>query len=220
MIGPGSISSSDPESGNEAEWCRDGPGAPAAPSKQRDPLEILLKVFPQHRQSRLEDILHLCKGDVVQAIEQVLNGRDQITAQRARLPKGPARWGKERCARARTHTLQGTLLRTQLWQWGLYRFHPVQALQSIGRTLLPRSAMLLPRVESKAFDSNCASLYQRKLSEPPYPSEWHHIGPTGLPHLLSLLLLHCPRGGASATSCDFSVPVNQRSSPCEPSLYY
>ncbi|KAJ1203714.1 hypothetical protein NDU88_007495 [Pleurodeles waltl] len=100
---PGSISSSDPESGNEAEWCRDGPGAPAAPSKQRDPLEILLKVFPQLRQTRLEDILHLCKGDVVQAIEQVLKGRDQITAQRARLPKG-LRDGGRKGARALART--------------------------------------------------------------------------------------------------------------------
>ncbi|XP_078533754.1 doublesex- and mab-3-related transcription factor A1 [Lissotriton helveticus] len=98
---PGSISSSDPESGNEAEWSRD---APAAPSKQRDPLEILVKVFPQHRQSRLEDILHLCKGDVVQAIEQVLNGRDHELEPREPLGASPAYGGLQR---APTFSLAG-----------------------------------------------------------------------------------------------------------------
>ncbi|KAJ1217959.1 hypothetical protein NDU88_005546 [Pleurodeles waltl] len=101
---PDSISSSDPESGNEAEWSRDGPGAPAAPSKQRDPLEILVKVFPQHRQSRLEDILHLCKGDVVQAIEQVLNGRDHELEPREPLGASSAYGGLHR---APTFSLAG-----------------------------------------------------------------------------------------------------------------
>lgn len=45
-------------------------------SRPRDPLDILTKIFPSYRRSRLEGILQFCKGDVVQAIEQVLNGKE------------------------------------------------------------------------------------------------------------------------------------------------
>uniref|UniRef100_A0A8D0L137 DMRT like family A1 n=1 Tax=Sphenodon punctatus TaxID=8508 RepID=A0A8D0L137_SPHPU len=78
----GSLSSSDMESGNESEWSKEFaasssnfPNAASA-SRQRDPLDILTKVFPGHKQSRLESILRFCKGDVVQAIEQILNGKE------------------------------------------------------------------------------------------------------------------------------------------------
>ncbi|KAG6930928.1 DMRT like family A1, partial [Chelydra serpentina] len=76
----GSLSSSDMESGNESECSKDfaatSSSPPAAASKQRDPLGILTKVFPSHKRSKLESILQLCKGDVVQAIEQILNRKE------------------------------------------------------------------------------------------------------------------------------------------------
>ncbi|XP_077331284.1 doublesex- and mab-3-related transcription factor A1 [Lithobates pipiens] len=79
---PRSLSSSDQESGNENEWtkdhCASNISIPAVSMKHRDPLEILNKVFPNHKQSILESILHFCKGDVVQAIEMVLNGKEQV----------------------------------------------------------------------------------------------------------------------------------------------
>ncbi|XP_053321886.1 doublesex- and mab-3-related transcription factor A1 [Spea bombifrons] len=73
-------SSSDQESGNESEWPKEhsdpNSKVPIVSSKHRDPLEILSKVFPSHKQSTLERILQCCKGDVVQAIELVLNGEE------------------------------------------------------------------------------------------------------------------------------------------------
>ncbi|KAM4807954.1 doublesex- and mab-3-related transcription factor A1 [Rhinophrynus dorsalis] len=77
---PRSMSSSDLESGNESEWPKDlsasSSKVPIGSSRQRDPLDILNKVFPNHKQSTLENILQYCKGDVVQAIELVLNGKE------------------------------------------------------------------------------------------------------------------------------------------------
>nr|DBA28141.1 TPA: hypothetical protein GDO54_008545 [Pyxicephalus adspersus] len=79
---PRSLSSSDHESSNENEWTKDhstsNTSVPVVSMKHRDPLEILSKVFPNHKQSILESILHFCKGDVVQAIEMVLNGKEQV----------------------------------------------------------------------------------------------------------------------------------------------
>ncbi|XP_007429329.1 doublesex- and mab-3-related transcription factor A1, partial [Python bivittatus] len=77
-----SLSSSDMESGNESECPKDfvpcnASVPPAAGSlKRRDPLDILTKVFPNHKQSRLERVLQLCRGDIVQAIEQILNANE------------------------------------------------------------------------------------------------------------------------------------------------
>ncbi|XP_008580957.1 PREDICTED: doublesex- and mab-3-related transcription factor A1 [Galeopterus variegatus] len=77
---PRSLSSSDLESGNESEWAKDFAATraslPTVSSRPRDPLDILTKIFPSYRRSQLEDILQFCKGDVVQAIEQVLNGKE------------------------------------------------------------------------------------------------------------------------------------------------
>ncbi|XP_053227291.1 doublesex- and mab-3-related transcription factor A1 [Podarcis raffonei] len=84
-----SLSSSDMESGNESERLKDFvastssiPSPPPPPpasstSRRRDPLDILTKVFPDHKQSRLERVLHFCRGDIVQAIEQILNVNEQ-----------------------------------------------------------------------------------------------------------------------------------------------
>ncbi|XP_011368019.1 doublesex- and mab-3-related transcription factor A1 [Pteropus vampyrus] len=77
---PRSLSSSDLESGNESEWAKDFTAIRArlstVSSRPRDPLDILTRIFPGYRRSRLEGILQFCKGDVVQAIEQVLNGKE------------------------------------------------------------------------------------------------------------------------------------------------
>ncbi|KAL1777325.1 doublesex-and mab-3-related transcription factor A1 [Sigmodon hispidus] len=77
---PRSFSSSDLESGNESEWIRDYIATRASlstvTSRPRDPLGILTRIFPGYRRSRLEGILQFCKGDIVQAIEQILNGKE------------------------------------------------------------------------------------------------------------------------------------------------
>ncbi|XP_006036556.1 doublesex- and mab-3-related transcription factor A1 isoform X1 [Alligator sinensis] len=76
----GSPSSSDMESGNESEWSKDvtafSSSPPSAGSRPRDPLDILTKVFPSYKRNRLENVLQFCKGDVVQAIEHILNGKE------------------------------------------------------------------------------------------------------------------------------------------------
>ncbi|KAM4050178.1 doublesex- and mab-3-related transcription factor A1 [Anomaloglossus baeobatrachus] len=71
---PTSLSSSDLESGNESEWPKEK--VPIVSAKSRNPLDILSKVFPSHKPTTLESILHYCKGDVVQAIELVLNRKE------------------------------------------------------------------------------------------------------------------------------------------------
>uniref|UniRef100_A0A8C5LNG5 DMRT like family A1 n=1 Tax=Leptobrachium leishanense TaxID=445787 RepID=A0A8C5LNG5_9ANUR len=77
---PSSLCSSDPESGNESERPKEQSASitkvPTVSPRNRDPLEILSRVFPNHKRGTLESILQYCKGDVVQAIELVLNGKE------------------------------------------------------------------------------------------------------------------------------------------------
>lgn len=67
---PRSLSSSDPESGSEAEKPRD------CPSLERDPTEIMAKIFPHHTRHTLESIVRTCKGDIVRSIELLLNSKE------------------------------------------------------------------------------------------------------------------------------------------------
>ncbi|NXQ87056.1 DMTA2 factor, partial [Nyctibius grandis] len=71
---PGSISPLGSDSGSEADKDEQDP-SPSAAGRQRTPIDILTRVFPAHKRSVLELVLQGCGGDVVQAIEQILNNR-------------------------------------------------------------------------------------------------------------------------------------------------
>nr|XP_014348775.1 PREDICTED: doublesex- and mab-3-related transcription factor A2 isoform X1 [Latimeria chalumnae] len=73
---PGSISPLGSDSGSEPEKEEHDP-SPSSGTRQRTPIDILTKVFPTHKRSVLELVLQGCGGDVVQAIEQILNNRGQ-----------------------------------------------------------------------------------------------------------------------------------------------
>ncbi|GCC23428.1 doublesex- and mab-3-related transcription factor A1-like [Chiloscyllium punctatum] len=78
---PRSVTPSDVESGNECEKPKElakvMAGLPGSSANHRAPIDILTKIFPSHKRDKLECILADCRGDVVQAIEQVLNGKEQ-----------------------------------------------------------------------------------------------------------------------------------------------
>ncbi|NXO01513.1 DMTA2 factor, partial [Rhinopomastus cyanomelas] len=71
---PGSISPLGSDSGSEADKDEQDP-SPSVGGRQRTPIDILTRVFPAHKRSVLELVLQGCGGDVVQAIEQILNNR-------------------------------------------------------------------------------------------------------------------------------------------------
>ncbi|MBN3273333.1 DMRTA factor, partial [Polyodon spathula] len=77
---PRSLSSSDLESGSESERQKDFPSPrsslPGSSSRQRDPTDIMTKIFPHHKRDMLDCVVQNCKGDIVQAIEQVLNSKE------------------------------------------------------------------------------------------------------------------------------------------------
>lgn len=65
-----SLSSSDPESGSESEKPKD------YPSLERDPTEIMAKIFPHQKRDTLESMVRTCKGDIVRSIELVLSSKE------------------------------------------------------------------------------------------------------------------------------------------------
>ncbi|XP_026152263.1 doublesex- and mab-3-related transcription factor A1 [Mastacembelus armatus] len=68
-----SLSSSDPESGSESEKPKD------YPSLDRDPTDIMAKIFPHQKRDTLESMVRTCKGDIVKSIELVLNSKENKT---------------------------------------------------------------------------------------------------------------------------------------------
>ncbi|XP_008289050.1 doublesex- and mab-3-related transcription factor A1 [Stegastes partitus] len=65
-----SLSSSDPESsGSECE-------KKDYPSLERDPTDIMAKIFPQQKRDTLESMVRTCRGDIVKSIELVLSSKD------------------------------------------------------------------------------------------------------------------------------------------------
>ncbi|XP_064796890.1 doublesex- and mab-3-related transcription factor A1-like [Oncorhynchus masou masou] len=77
---PRSLSSSDLESGSESERPKDYPSLeitePGCASKDRDPTEVMTKIFPHHKRDTLESVVKTCKGDIVKAIELVLSSKE------------------------------------------------------------------------------------------------------------------------------------------------
>nr|AAL83919.1 DM-domain containing transcription factor DMRT4 [Xiphophorus maculatus] len=68
-----SLSSSDPESGSESEKPKD------FPNLDRDPADIMAKIFPHKKRDALESMVRTCKGDIVKSIELVLNSKEKKT---------------------------------------------------------------------------------------------------------------------------------------------
>lgn len=67
---PRSSPSSDPESGSETEKSNDFSG------RDRDPTDIMAKIFPNHKRDILESMVRTCRGDVVRSIELLMSSRD------------------------------------------------------------------------------------------------------------------------------------------------
>ncbi|MED6280727.1 hypothetical protein CHARACLAT_013761 [Characodon lateralis] len=68
-----SLSSSDPESGSESEKAKD------FPNLDRDPADIMAKIFPHQKGDTLESMVRTCKGNIVKSIELVLNSKETKT---------------------------------------------------------------------------------------------------------------------------------------------
>ncbi|XP_028260019.1 doublesex- and mab-3-related transcription factor A2 isoform X2 [Parambassis ranga] len=70
---PGSVSSLGSDSGSETDKDEQEPSPSSAASRHMNAIDILTRVFPNHKRSVLELVLQGCGKDVVQAIEQILN---------------------------------------------------------------------------------------------------------------------------------------------------
>ncbi|NP_001033037.1 doublesex- and mab-3-related transcription factor A1 [Takifugu rubripes] len=62
--------STDPESGSETEKPRD------FSRRDRDPTDIMAKIFPHHKRDTLESMVRTCRGDVVRSIELLMSSKD------------------------------------------------------------------------------------------------------------------------------------------------
>ncbi|XP_040037725.2 doublesex- and mab-3-related transcription factor A1 [Gasterosteus aculeatus] len=67
-----SLSSSDPESGTESDKPKDC----RSQSPNRDPTDIMAKIFPHQKRDTLESMVRTCKGDIVRSIELVLSSKE------------------------------------------------------------------------------------------------------------------------------------------------
>lgn len=67
-----SPSSSDQESGSDSEKPKDCPSQ----SLDRDPTDIMAKIFPHQRRDTLESMVRTCRGDIVKSIELVLSSKE------------------------------------------------------------------------------------------------------------------------------------------------
>ncbi|XP_068164272.1 doublesex- and mab-3-related transcription factor A1-like [Antennarius striatus] len=65
-----SLSSSDPESGSESDKPR------FLSVLDRDPTDIMVKIFPHHKRDALESMVRTCNGDVVRSIELMLSSKE------------------------------------------------------------------------------------------------------------------------------------------------
>ncbi|CAL9694940.1 unnamed protein product [Knipowitschia caucasica] len=63
---PQRSSSSDQESGNESD----------RPTAERDPTDIMAKIFPHQKRDTLESTVRTCKGDIAKSIELILNAKE------------------------------------------------------------------------------------------------------------------------------------------------
>lgn len=77
---PRSQSSSDPESGCESEKPKECTSyelsGTSAMEKNRDPINVMMKIFPHLQRDTLETVLKTCTGDIVKAIEMLLNSKE------------------------------------------------------------------------------------------------------------------------------------------------
>lgn len=72
-----SPSPSDPESGSESERPKGCPSLDR--DRDRDPADIMAKIFPHQKRDALESMVRTCKGDIVRSIELALGSRDGRT---------------------------------------------------------------------------------------------------------------------------------------------
>ncbi|XP_051965131.1 doublesex- and mab-3-related transcription factor A2-like [Xyrauchen texanus] len=95
---PGSISPLGSDSGSDIDKDEQEPSPSSAASRQMNAIDILTRVFPNHKRSVLELVLQGCGKDVVQAIEQILNNSGQA--------KGPEEsWTAERMLQSAQTTI-------------------------------------------------------------------------------------------------------------------
>lgn len=72
---PRSPPSTDPESGSETEKPQDF----SRRDRDRDPTDIMAKIFPHHKRDTLESTVRTCRGDVVRSIELLMSSKDHRT---------------------------------------------------------------------------------------------------------------------------------------------
>lgn len=65
-----SLSSSDADSSSDSEKSKD------YPSLDRNPTDIMAKIFPHQKRDMLESMVRTCRGDIVKSIELALNSKE------------------------------------------------------------------------------------------------------------------------------------------------